>query len=694
MRLFSSIKKKKASDNVKNVDSISAKDNQAHISLQAEDYKTLLSDSDGSYQNVRDIPLSEIEQDFLNNDVYAEALSNFISSAITPVTIAVQGEWGTGKTSLLNLIKHHLCDDNNCSTAKMKSIWINMWQYSLTDSPESIVSSVIVDIIKQIKSYTGDNLALTEATKGYIYSSVKFVSKVASEIALKKLGIDSEVINNALSDGSYFNREVSNKNDVSMTNLRNTVAKTIRNYLKDNQTKSKDCKGFIFFIDDLDRLDPPMAVSVIEVLKNIFDIENCVFVLAIDYEVVIKGLEPKFGKYSKENERQFRSFFDKVIQLPFSMPTENYNIMNYLTENLLSIKYFSKRELESTISDDNHIITKEVLKDIVESSAGRNPRSIKRIINSLSLISFLHESKLNYNKLNNRADSSDDNELECWEKVVNFILVCLQISYPTINSMLKRYPEFRLWDEKVISDFKFDKLDKEDNSVKSLLESLTEQVKVHDSSNGRLDICNKEAHYSWIYYFIIACSDDLYMKSRIRSILDILLKLEKIVPKEYAFDEVLSKLNDLTGTTSIDSLSVSHILDEKMTEDDCYDDKQAKEFKPYLIFKVKQTVVDSFLSKGAINPRYAATRGDWKRITPERANKCKYVLSVTDGIVKAVYQDCKWRDSESIPGRYVCDGIECTDQRVLDFFLNKRIPAKYRKKGMASPSLYSNDNDE
>jgi hypothetical protein len=41
-----------------------------------------------------------------------------------------------------------------------------------------------------------------------------------------------------------------------------------------------------------------------------------VFVLAIDYDVVIKGLEPKFGKFSEKNEREFRSFFDKIIQFP------------------------------------------------------------------------------------------------------------------------------------------------------------------------------------------------------------------------------------------------------------------------------------------------------------------------------------------------------------------------------------------
>lgn len=66
--------------------------------------------------------------------------------------------------------------------------------------------------------------------------------------------------------------------------------------------------GFTFYIDDLDRIDPPVAVEILELLKNIFDIENCVFILAIDYDVIIKGLKPKFGELTDRNEREFRSF--------------------------------------------------------------------------------------------------------------------------------------------------------------------------------------------------------------------------------------------------------------------------------------------------------------------------------------------------------------------------------------------------
>ena len=61
-----------------------------------------------------------------------------------------------------------------------------------------------------------------------------------------------------------------------------TLVNEIR--VSENQRVDK----IVIFVDDLDRIDPPEAVKILELLKNIFSIPGCVFVLAIDYQVVIK----------------------------------------------------------------------------------------------------------------------------------------------------------------------------------------------------------------------------------------------------------------------------------------------------------------------------------------------------------------------------------------------------------------------
>lgn len=61
--------------------------------------------------NITDIPLlaSDSNSDKLKIQNYIEALSTFISNSETPMTIAVQGEWGCGKTSLMNAIAGRVC---------------------------------------------------------------------------------------------------------------------------------------------------------------------------------------------------------------------------------------------------------------------------------------------------------------------------------------------------------------------------------------------------------------------------------------------------------------------------------------------------------------------------------------------------------------------------------------------------------
>jgi tRNA A37 threonylcarbamoyladenosine biosynthesis protein TsaE len=57
---------------------------------------------------LRDIPLEKDEDEALGFCHYAEALSEFILECETPLTIALQGDWGSGKTSLMNLIVENL----------------------------------------------------------------------------------------------------------------------------------------------------------------------------------------------------------------------------------------------------------------------------------------------------------------------------------------------------------------------------------------------------------------------------------------------------------------------------------------------------------------------------------------------------------------------------------------------------------
>ena len=55
-----------------------------------------------------------------------------------------------------------------------------------------------------------------------------------------------------------------------------------------------------------------------------------IFALAIDYEVVVSGVRSKYGQ--NVSEEKCRSFFDKIIQLPFRLPVESYRLEGLIRE--------------------------------------------------------------------------------------------------------------------------------------------------------------------------------------------------------------------------------------------------------------------------------------------------------------------------------------------------------------------------
>ena len=78
----------------------------------------------------------------------------------------------------------------------------------------------------------------------------------------------------------------------------------------------------------------------------------------------------------------------------------------------------------------------------------RQPRSIKRLVNSVSLIQIFSDLKTNEDKENNINIDKEDEDLD--EKDLKFLLfslLCLQIAYPPIYSLLVNKPDFTSWDD-------------------------------------------------------------------------------------------------------------------------------------------------------------------------------------------------------------------------------------------------------
>lgn len=446
--------------------------------------------------SIIDVPRKHTQEDLFGIQVYQNALIKYIKLTDTPITIALQGEWGSGKTSLMNLLRYNLCEIDN---APYFPIWINTWQYSLMKTPSQAIMSILEGIINQIGALNPSEQRWQES-KRKIGGLFKKMAVVGAKAAVGTVGIDKDLV-----DG-FFDFGDSASSDIML--LKEEIAKLIADALMKDPSKL----GFTFYIDDLDRIDPPVAVEILELLKNIFDLEKCVFVLAIDYDVVIKGLKPKFGELTDANEREFRSFFDKIIQLPFSMPVASYNVDTFLVEALSKIEFFSHKELE----DDS---LAEKLSEITRLSVGTNPRSLKRLTNTLALISIIYEEQ-----------KGDSNSSSLLDRLINYALVCTQIAYPYIYNQLAEEPNFKGWNEKVASKLRLRPLSEEEVDRLNSTEEFDEE---------------------WEKIVFRMCQKETYLSNRVFSVSSLLNKIGGIINNDEQLGDIIEAALEMSAVTNI-----------------------------------------------------------------------------------------------------------------------------------------------
>jgi hypothetical protein len=461
--------------------------------------------------NIIDKPRKAGAPDLLGVDDYMRALINFIETCNMPTTIAVQGEWGSGKTSMLNQIKHQLCETGlNPELDKQLpyyGIWINTWQYSIMKSKDETLISIIGGLTNEIsRIIKRKHESQSQAVLGKVSSLFGKIAKAGAKAAASQFGIEGDLIDSVIS-GS--------EETVDLLNFKNSLQDAINQCLELDRNEGNNNRGFVFFIDDLDRIDPPVAVEILELIKNIFEVDNCIFVLAIDYEVVVKGLIPKFGPLTDKNEREFRSFFDKIIQLPFSMPVAMYDVNNFLLQSLENIGY-----IDQNFASNESLTDK--LTDFAMLSVGTNPRSLKRLINTLSLLNIIDKQK------------SEENKAP-YELVINFGLVCIQIAYPKVYQALLEEINFKEWNEKTAKKMR----------LLELTESQALSLK---------DVTEFDEEWETVLFRI--CQKDPYLSSRAFQISQLLNYLSELVPDELEFSEELSKI---IGTSAVTSVNLDYI---------------------------------------------------------------------------------------------------------------------------------------
>ena len=356
--------------------------------------------ADRKTMGVTDTPVQNTSEDMFNVSTYVNGLCSFIGSCETPMTISIQGDWGSGKTSMMNMIRDKMQDT-------VVPIWFNTWQFSQFDMGNALAFSMMDVLLK--------GLDCEKDTRKQIINGLIGFGKRAVRIAADQtLGGEVAGMVGDMMEGSGNSDYAS-----EIVELKDKFQKAVDDTLANHPGKNR----VVVFVDDLDRLQPSKAVELLEVLKLFLDCRDCVFILAVDYEVVTLGIRQKYG--TDVNAEKGKSFFDKIIQLPFKMPVAQYDIHNYVKEMLLH---------QGVDADDKEC---ELFSNLIRTSIGYNPRSMKRLFNTYQLLRIITGSVvLNVDpKVRERALFAIICAQMCYERFYQYLVSSREIEPEVIMAM-------------------------------------------------------------------------------------------------------------------------------------------------------------------------------------------------------------------------------------------------------------------
>lgn len=302
-----------------------------------------------------------------NNFDYSHILSfdpinNFLKDLVTkyidpPFSIAINGPWGSGKTTTLLTLKRQLTDPNY--GYKNNIICFNPWEYERTGDVVFAFMQRMMLEIKDRFSFLQDFgiFSITLMLTGFDYVLRYFTSNQLSYSNVK------EILNDV--DNSLKNK---------FKNYNNVIEDLKKDFTKiTNKIYQRTKKPLIILLDDLDRCLPENGINLIELIKNLFVIENTkvIFVFGINLEVMKNFLNKKYESIDKDFSY---NYFNKIFNLIINLPLIQYKHLRlelvYKLENLSMEK----------------LIPVELLNEMIVGFNIRNYRSIDNIINYLAIL--------------------------------------------------------------------------------------------------------------------------------------------------------------------------------------------------------------------------------------------------------------------------------------------------------------------
>lgn len=281
-------------------------------------------------------PDNETERDFLNFSGVADTVAEIIVQAHgRPTSIGVSGSWGSGKSSMIKLVRRSLEERAEGRASKYVFVEFNAWLYQGYDDARAALLEVIATKLAQEAqaSETGIDKAenLLKRVNWLRAAKLGAGSALALALGLPPTGVIGDVFR--------AGRElVSGKADeTGVVDLEQSVgeaADAFGGLLKPRpehsppreihairesfeQTLKEIGVTLIVLIDDLDRCLPPTTISTLEAIRLFLFLDDTAFVIAADNAMIKHAVRRHFDGVDDE---LVTNYFDKLVQIPIRVP--------------------------------------------------------------------------------------------------------------------------------------------------------------------------------------------------------------------------------------------------------------------------------------------------------------------------------------------------------------------------------------
>jgi hypothetical protein len=261
------------------------------------------------------------------------------ADAITPYSIVIHGDWGSGKTSLAKRVYESIKTEGKISDGtKLKVIWFDAWQYEKLD-PVTALLRIIADAHKGHKAYSA-------------------FKKVAAGVGLGFLDLGLRVMSANMS---------------SIKNIDELMTRFIGSQIEDIKTISDKLselvknERLVIFIDDLDRCSVENALEMLEAIKMFLNVKGIISLMIVDITKLERAWKLRYSN-NLTATLEGKEHLDKIFQLRLSLPEKTSAQMEEYVKSLVS-----------SLSDSEKLLIKE--------GCPRNPRKVKRILNLVYFLS-------------------------------------------------------------------------------------------------------------------------------------------------------------------------------------------------------------------------------------------------------------------------------------------------------------------